>query len=112
MQPLAEFKQLVARIARHPQSASTDEFFTVEDRLYVVECVRRYLPDSLQSYLAVPRSQRAVALADGGSAESLLASQLDLLRSELEQREAKLARSAAEQLVRQQRFLQSKRSAG
>jgi len=108
VQPMAEFKQLIVRIARHPAAGGADEFFTHEDRMYVVECVRRYLPDSLQSYLAVPKAQRALPLADGDSPEGLLASQLALLRAELEQREAKLARSAAEQLVRQQRFLKSK----
>lgn len=108
VQPLAEFKQLVVRIARHPAAGAADEFFTLDDRMYVTECVRRYLPDTLQSYLAVPKAQRALPLADSPSPEGLLAAQLAMLRGELERREAKLARSAAEQLLRQQRFLKSK----
>jgi len=110
IQPLAEFKQLVVRIARHPAAGASDEHFTLDDRMYVVECVRRYLPDSLQAYLSVPRAQRSVALHDGQTPEELLASQLALLRAQLERRESALARSAAEQLVRQHRFLQSRDS--
>lgn len=107
-QELAQFKQLVVRIARHPAAGGTDEHFTLEDRMYVNECVRRYLPDSLQSYMAVPRAQRAMALAEGQSPQSLLEAQLVLLRGELERREALLARSASEKLLQQQRFLKSK----
>lgn len=107
-QELAQFKQLVVRIARHPAAGGTDEHFTLEDRLYVNECVRRYLPDSLQSYMAVPRAQRGAALAEGQSPQALLHAQLALLRGELERREALLARSASERLLQQQRFLKSK----
>lgn len=107
-QELAQLKQLLVRIARHPAAGGTDEHFTLEDRLYVNECVRRYLPDSLQSYMAVPRAQRGTALADGQSPQGLLQAQLALLRGELEQRETRLARSASEALLQQQRFLKSK----
>ncbi|HEY8358606.1 MAG TPA: hypothetical protein VIL30_14205, partial [Ramlibacter sp.] len=62
---LAALKGAVAAIARNPAAARTDEYFTFEDRMYVVECVRRYVPDSLQGFLAVPKAQRAVAVADG-----------------------------------------------
>lgn len=108
---LKEIKQLIVRIARQAGSAGVDENFTMEDRMYVTECVRRYLPDTLQSYLKVPQDQRSAAVLEGGqSAQSLLRSQLGLLRTELEKREAKMAKSAGEHLLRQQRFLQSKKS--
>ena len=106
---LTSLKDLIVRIARLGNQAGIDENFTMEDRLYVNECVRRYLPDTLQGYLQVPREQRtSTALEGGRSAADLLASQLDLLRAELADREARLARSAAEGLVKQQRFLQAK----
>lgn len=109
VQPLAAFKQVVVRMGRQPGAATADEHFLVEDRLYANECLRRYLPDTLQAYLAVPREQRAVPLADGQTPQALLLQQVALLHAELEKREAKLARSAAEALLRQQRFLDAKR---
>ena len=97
------------RIARLGNQAGADENFTMEARPYVNECVRRYLPDTLPGYLQVPREQRtSTALEGGRSAADLLASQLDLLRAELADREARLARTAAEGLGKQQRFLQAK----
>ena len=108
--PLARIKQVIVRMGRHPAAGAVDEHFLVEDRLYANECLRRYLPDTLQAYLAVPPAQRGVALAGGDTPQGLLLQQLALLQSELEQREAKLARSASEALLRQQRFLQSKKS--
>lgn len=108
VQPLVEIKQLIVQIGRHPAGGGVDEHFRPEDRLYVNECLRRYLPDSLQAYLAVPAAQRALPLADGQTAQSLLRGQLQLLQKELQVREAKLARSASEALLRQQRFLDAK----
>lgn len=105
---LTLLKQVIVRIARQGAGVGVDENFTMDDRLYLRECVRRYLPDTLQSYLAVPREQRDTPLAEGHSAAQLLAGQLDLLRTELEKREARLGQSAAGALLRQQRFLQSK----
>lgn len=105
---LADLKQLVLRIARHPAAGNVDEHFRSEDRFYVNECLRRYLPDSLQAYFAVPAAQRAASLPDGHTPESLLLEQLALLRGELARREEALARSASEALLRQQRFLKAK----
>jgi len=107
VQPLTEFKQRVLRMARHP--GGFDEHFVLEDRLYCNECLRRYVPDSLQGYLAVSREQRGAPLADGQSAEGLLLQQLALLQAEMEKREARLARGSADALLRQQRFLEAKR---
>jgi len=107
---LTSLKKLIVRIARHANTAVVDENFTMDDRLYLTECVRRYLPDTLQSYLAVPREQRDAAMLEGQSAAQLLSGQLDLLRAELEKRETGMGRSAAELLLRQQRFLQAKRT--
>jgi hypothetical protein len=106
-QALLEIKQLAVRMARH--AGTPDEYFQLEDRLYCNECLRRYLPDSLQAWLAVPAGQRDAPLAEGRSAQALLLQQLAQLRAEMEKREHKLARGAAEALLRQQRFLDAKR---
>jgi hypothetical protein len=108
-QQLADLKQSIVRIGRNPAAAQPDEHFTFEDRMYVVECVRRYLPDGLQAYLGVPKAQRLEALADGQTPHALLVAQLEMLRAGLAERETKLARSAAEALLQQERFLKAKR---
>lgn len=93
------------------QVASHDEHFTVEDRMYLRECLRRYVPDSVEAYLRVPAAQRIVPLLnDQPCAQTALRQQLDLLLEEIRLREKKIGRSAAEQLANQQRFLASKKS--
>ena len=83
--------------------------FTVEDRLYVIEAIRRYIPDTLSAYLQVPPAQRALPSAPAApSADQLLLTQLALLQSELAQREQLLHADSLEPLRRQQRFLQAK----
>ena len=106
---LSEIKQQIIRIARLAPTAVVDENFTMDDRMYLTESVRRYLPDSLQSYLMVPQNQRSTQILDQGqTAVSLLLSQINLLRVELNKQEVKLTRSAAGELLKQQRFLESK----
>ena len=108
---LTALKRQLARIAQQAANAPIDEHFTLDDRLYLTQLLRRYLPDSLQAYLLVPKDQRtAPVLEQGASALSLLLGQLELLGQELDQREEKLTQSKAENLLRQQRFLESKRS--
>ncbi len=107
-QALAALKATLVRIARHPAAARPDEHFTLEDRMYVVECVRRYLPDSLEAYLRVPAEQRALSVAGQPSADDLLLSQLQKLAAGLKQREERMALSATEGLQRQERFLRAK----
>lgn len=108
---LLGLKASLARVAALLPQVSADENFTVDDRLYVIECVRRYLPDSLQAYLRVPEGQRTNGVLDSGkSARAVLQEQLAMLQHELDQRENKLGRSAAEGLMRQQRFLESKKT--
>ena len=110
-QQLLGIKQDIVRIIRKAEISGVDENFTVEDRMYLIECVHRYLPDSLQSYLLVPVEQRANHFITGNqTAVSLLSSQLTLLSKELRTRDAKLTTSTASQLLRQQRFLESKAS--
>ncbi len=108
---LTGIKQQLARIALQAGHAPVDEYFTLDDRLYLTELLRRYLPDSVQAYLMVPKEQRAAqVLEQGDTAVSLLLGQLGLLATELSKREKKLTLSKAENLLKQQRFLESKSS--
>ena len=108
---LGEVKQVIVRISRHASAVAADENFTMDDRMYVIESVRRYLPDSLQSYLLIPSQQRTIVAVDGQhTAATLLGHQLSLIQVELQKRESRITKSMAENLLRQQRFLESKRS--
>lgn len=109
MHPLMDIKQSIASIARHARGV--DEHFTTEDKLFLRECLRRYIPDTLEAFLRVPAGQRNTALLDSqATAEATLLRQLLALREEIAQREKKIGRSAAEGLMQQDRFLASKRS--
>ncbi|MES2941715.1 MAG: hypothetical protein V4772_02465, partial [Pseudomonadota bacterium] len=97
---LTGIKQQLVRIAQHAANAPIDEHFTMDDRLYLTELLRRYLPDSLHAYLMVPKDQRsAQVLERGETAASLLLGQLKLLGTELDKREKKLTKSKAENLL-------------
>lgn len=110
---LVGLKSTLVRMAPLLAQAQVSEHFTPDDRLYIGECVRRYLPDSLQGWLQVPAHLRAVAgEADGLSAQALLDQQLELLQAELLKREQKLGLGAAEPLRQQQRFLGDKHRRG
>lgn len=106
---LLDIKASMVRIATHAKGV--DEHFTNDDRLYLRECLRRYVPDTLEAYLRVPPGQRRAPLLDGqATAETTMLRQLATLHEEIEQREKKIGRSAAEGLMKQDRFLLSKRS--
>lgn len=112
--PLRTLADTLERMVPLMRRVGVNELFTQEDHFYVTECVRRYLPDTLQAYLQVPRHSRALpaeAATEGmaaASADQLLAAQLALLQAELTRREQALARASTEALQRQQRFLQAK----
>jgi len=106
---LSAIKDQFIRIARLATTSGVDENYTMEDRMYLTECMRRYLPDSLESYLRVPLDQRTTqVIEEGQTAVSLLLSQINMLRLELTKQETKLTKSTAEELMKQQRFLESK----
>lgn len=80
-----------------------------EDQLFIRECVRRYLPDTLASYLKVPPKDRATVVIDEGkTAQTLLHEQIGMLKNQLAAKETRLTRDAGEPLMRQQRFLSVK----
>jgi len=104
---LGEIKAAVVAIAC--MSEATSEPLSPDDRHFVVESLRRYLPDSMAAYLAVPRAQRLRRDPQAPAAASeLFGEQLQLLRDELRQCEARATRRATEGLRRQQRFLASR----
>ena len=106
---LVALKAAAIRTAQHLNRADISADFTQEDRLYAIECVRRYIPDTLSAYLQVPPAQRVLPGAQAGpSADQILLNQLALLQSELEQREHRLQAGSVEALLRQQRFLEAK----
>ena len=106
---LISLKTATGRIALSLDSAQINGEFTQEDRLHVIESLRRYIPDTLSAYLQVPAAQRTLPGAgDSPSANDLLQSQLALLQSGLAQRAQRLSASAVEAMRRQQRFLQAK----
>lgn len=109
-QQLLALKGSLVRIGTRAAAVATDEHFTLEHRMYLLECLRRYIPDLLEAYLRVPASQRySTAVGQGDSAATLLSRQLSLLQDEVDRREEALGRSATEGLRRQQRFLEAKR---
>lgn len=118
--PLRSLTDTLERMAPLMRRVGVNEQFTQEDHFYVTECVRRYLPDTLQAYLQVPRhsrSQPAPASLDAGtgpvpSADELLANQLALLQTELGRREKALTSASTEALQKQQRFLKAKGAGG
>lgn len=110
--PLRQLADTLERMAPLMRRVGVNEQFTQEDHFYVTECVRRYLPDTLQAYLQVPRHSRTLAAPDASSADDLLATQLALLHTELARREQALNRASTEALEKQQRFLLSKGARG
>ncbi|MEC5211893.1 hypothetical protein RCH06_000426 [Polaromonas sp. CG_9.5] len=106
---LVSLKAAAVQVALALDGAPLDGEFTLDDRLYVIESLRRYIPDTLSAYLQVPAAQRTLPGAgETPSANDLLQSQLALLQSGLEQRAQRLSASAVEAMRRQQRFLQAK----
>jgi hypothetical protein len=111
-QQLLQLKRQIINMAMIATKLNIDEHCSMDDRHYLRESLRRYLPDSLQSYLRVPASMRSSqCITADHTASDLLKQQLALLQTELSKREAQLTKNAAEQLVRQQRFLEEKISA-
>jgi len=80
-----------------------------DDRLFVGEAIRRYIPDSLNACLKVPKDDRATRNMDAGkTAVDLLHAQVILLGQQLSEREARLVQWTGEALLQQQRFLAAK----
>lgn len=109
LEALVALKDTLARVVLAAQAVGASDTFTTEDHLYLHECVRRYIPDSLRAYLNVPAGHRNQPLGnDGATATEALASQIALIQQALDSKETRSAASAGEALLQQQRFLQAK----
>jgi len=107
----ARLKDSITRCVSLMASSAADEAYASEDQLYIRECVRRYIPDSISSYLRVPLKDRAsLVIDDNKSAMDLLHEQIEMIQSQLNLKETRLAQMAGESLMRQQRFLAAKTS--
>lgn len=106
---LVKLKETLAGIVSMWGKSSGDEHFTMEDRLFVSQCIARYLPDLLRSYLEIPAALRGSRPLSGGeSALSVLRAQISLLQDDLVRREDRLSRSVGEGLLQQRRFLNAR----
>jgi hypothetical protein len=108
---LAELKESITRCVHLMGSTPAGESFSSEDHLYIRECIRRYVPDSIHSCLKIPPKDRATLVIDDQKpALDLLHDQIDMIQSELRLRESRLTQLAGESLVRQHNFLSDKSS--
>jgi hypothetical protein len=108
---LAQLKESIVRCMALVRASTEEGSLATEESLYVGEAVRRYIPDSIHSYLQVPLKDRAALVIDGSKpAQDLLHEQLLMIQQQLDTREAQLTQIAGEALLRQQRFLASKAS--
>jgi hypothetical protein len=79
------------------------------DLFTVRETVRRYLPDTLAHYQALPPAMRTThAVKDGKSARQLLAEQLALLDEEMRGIAAKVSSTDVQALLANGRFLEAR----
>lgn len=108
MAQLLRLKHTLVRLIELDRAAEVTAFSS-DDQLYLQQCIKRYLPDSLLAYMKVPAAHRHHPLAhDGSTPAQALAGQLALLQQDLDRREQQAAAAASEALLRQQRFLQAK----
>lgn len=107
---LIAFKHQIYRLALLAQQNNHLNILSAESRYYLNQSLLRYLPDSLQSYLRIPIATRNSQIIDQDcTAEQLLIKQISMLQQEFEKYEREFNRSAAEELIQQQRFLELKR---
>lgn len=108
---LAQLKESITRCVHLIVSTPASESFSSEDHLYIRECIRRYVPDSIHSCLKIPPKDRATLVIDGHKpALDLFHDQIDMIQAELCIRETRLTQLAGESLVRQHNFLSAKSS--
>jgi hypothetical protein len=112
MEKLLRLKALLLRCVALMTNAQNINLVPSEDRFFVSECMRRYLPDSIRSYLQIPEKDRSTVLIEHNkSAIVLLHEQINMLAEQLTAKEASLIQLTGESLVQQQRFLSAKTKA-
>ena len=106
---LARLKELIARCVALVAHSKEGGGVSNDDSFFIREAVRRYLPDSVASYLRVPQKDRAsLVIEEGKTASDLMHAQLDMIEQQLTAKEIRLTQMAGESLMRQQRFLAAK----
>ena len=106
---LARLKELIARCVALVAHSKEGGGVSNDDSFFIREAVRRYLPDSIASYLRVPKKDRAsLVIEEGKTASDLMHAQLDMIEQQLTAKEIRLTQMAGESLMRQQRFLAAK----
>lgn len=106
---LLSIKAQFVRIHQLTANTEVQAVLSYDDQFYLNACLQRYLPDSIESYIRIPQATRFTLAVQGEkTALDLLLHQLHLLQIEIDQREQALTKNAAEQLMRQQRFLEEK----
>ena len=106
---LSDLKEQISRSLALVASLKNNPACLDEDPFFIRECVRRYLPDSINGFLRVPLKDRATLLMeDGKTAQDLLHDQFDMLQAQLQTKESRLTQLAGESLMQQQRFLAAK----
>ena len=106
---LVAFKEALVRCVTLAASAQGDNGLPSEDTLFIGQAVKRYVPDSLQAFLAVPAAERETRDIEGGkTAAVLVLEQLRLIEQKINQCEARLNQQSGEALLQQQRFLTAK----
>lgn len=108
---LSSLKESIMRCLQLLGSAQILGGISSEDHLYIRECIRRYIPDSINGCLQVPQKDRATLVIDGKKpALDLLHDQIDMIRSQLDIKELRLTQLAGESLMQQHNFLSAKTS--
>jgi hypothetical protein len=106
---LSDLKAQISRCVALLAGAKGNQVYADEDQMFIRASVRRYLPDSIGGFLRVPQKDRESLLMEGGkTALDLLHDQIDMLKSQLQAKEERLAQLAGESLMQQQRFLAAK----
>jgi hypothetical protein len=109
---LTNLKESITRCMALMTSTQLEGSFSTEDHLYIRECVRRYIPDSINACLQIPQKDRTSLLIDGSkSALDLLHDQIGHGSKPAEIKENHLTQLAGEGLLRQHRFLAAKTNA-
>ncbi len=106
---LASLKESITRCIQLAHSTQTNEGFSGEDHFYIRECIRRYIPDSINGCLQIPQKDRTTLVIDGKKpAMDLLHDQIDMIRGELDIKETRLTQLTGESLMQQHHFLSAK----
>ncbi len=110
---LSELKTLIVQCVALISQTKSTQALANDDQLFIRECIRRYAPDSISSYLRVPSKDRAsLVIEEGKTATQLLHGQIDMLMAQLRSKEQRLTQLSGESLMQQQRFLAVKTGKG